>query len=492
MLGVTLTAAENSESFQALENLRKHDTAYWLFRINEASIIGNIGKGLLAKELGIKIRDTLKAMEKDADEGRWMRPELYITFEPELLKRCGIEASILHVGRSSQDILATTNFAQMREALLILADTACVLIKAFTDKADQYWDTIVPFYTNGVQAQPGRFSHYLYAQAISWERELDRLIDCVNRYNRSPMGSGVLNGSPWPLDQDYTARVLGFSCVAENAFEANQLASNDFPIEASQVVQAMLVKVTNFLQDFMVQYAQTRPWIQLVKAGSTYISSAMPQKRNPGLINNCRRNAAIVISNAQNVMMRVHNLNEGMPDARDNQINLQWLTDAADVIEMFAGIVSGLQVNRERALEELNDDWTCTQNIADTLMLKAGIPFRMGHHFASNLVTWARANNKTPANTTYEDFVEQWQAFAQKEETLKAEFPLSKEVLQEAIDPAGIVNARVSFGGPQEADMKRQKANLIVRQEERAKALAAIRERVASGLKQLTDDLQAL
>ena len=125
-------------------------------------------------------------------------------------------------------------------------------------------------------------------------------------------------------------------------------------------------------------------------------------------------------------------------------------------------------------------------------MLKAGIPFRMGHHFASNLVTWARANNKTPANTTYEDFVEQWQAFAQKEETLKAEFPLSKEVLQEAIDPAGIVNARVSFGGPQEADMKRQKANLIVRQEERAKALAAIRERVASGLKQLTDDLQAL
>ena len=196
MLGVTLTAAENSESFQALENLRKHDTAYWLFRINEASIIGNIGKGLLDKELGIKIRDTLKAMEKDADEGRWIRPELYITFEPELLKRCGIEASILHVGRSSQDILATTNFAQMREALLILADATCALIKTFTDKADQYWDTIVPFYTNGVQAQPGRFSHYLYAQAISWGRELDRLVACLNRYNRSPMGSGVLNGSP--------------------------------------------------------------------------------------------------------------------------------------------------------------------------------------------------------------------------------------------------------------------------------------------------------
>ena len=146
------------------------------------------------------------------------------------------------------------------------------------------------------------------------------------------MGSGVLNGSPWSLDQDYTAKVLGFNSVAENAFEANQLASNDFPLEASQVIQAIMIKITNFLQDFMVQYAQPRPWIQLVKAGRTYISSAMPQKRNPGLINNCRRNAAVVISESQNVLLRIHNLNEGMPDARDNEINLEWLCDALHVI----------------------------------------------------------------------------------------------------------------------------------------------------------------
>lgn len=492
MLGVTLTAAENTQSLQALENLKKHDTTYWLFRINEASIIGNIGKGLLDKKLGITIRDTLCAMEYDADNGRWIRPELYITFEPELLKRCGVQASVLHVGRSSQDILATTNFAQMREALLAIADSTVDLVKTFCNKADQYWDTIVPFYTNGVQAQPGRYSHYLFAQAISWGRELDRLFECLNRYNRSPMGSCVLNGSPWSLDQDYTAKVLGFNCVAENAFEANQLASNDFPLEASQVIQAMMIKITNFLQDFMVQYAQPRPWIQLVKAGSTYISSAMPQKRNPGLINNCRRNTAIVISESQNVLLRIHNLNEGMPDARDNEINLEWLCDVLNVIETFKGIVGGMQVSRERALEELDQDWTCTQNIADMMMLKAGVPFRLGHHFASHLVTWARANNKTPSNVTYAEICEQWEIFKTKGEGVEGNFPLPEVELRAAMNPAGIVEARVSFGGPQESDMQRQKANLKTWIQEHENQTEKIRAQIAEGLQKLSDDLKAL
>ena len=492
MLGVTMTAAENTESLQALQTLKKHDTAYWLFRINEASVIGNVGKGLLPKELAIRIRDTLRQMESDADNGRWIRPDLYITFEPELLKRCGVEASILHVGRSSQDILATTNFAQTREAMLALADSTVGLVRSFCNKAEQYWDTIVPFYTNGVQAQPGRYSHYLYAQAISWGRELDRLIECLNRYNRSPMGSSVLNGSPWPLDQDYTARVLGFNCVAENAFEANQLSSNDFPLEASQVIQAMMIKITNFLQDFMVQYAQPRPWIHLVKAGSTYISSAMPQKRNPGLINNCRRNAAVVISESQNVLLRIHNLNEGMPDARDNEINLEWLCDALNVIEMFKGIVDGLQVNDKRALEELDQDWTCTQNIADMLMLKAQVPFRLGHHFASNLVTWARDNNKTPSNVTYAEICEQWLVFNSKGKGTQGAFPMSETELKLAMNPAGIVAARVSFGGPQESDMQRQKANLASWCKTHEDEINTIRAQICDGLNKLTQDLEQL
>jgi argininosuccinate lyase len=52
-------------------------------------------------------------------------------------------------------------------------------------------------------------------------------------------------------------------------------------------------------------------------------------------------------------------------------------------------------------LEELNLDWTASQEVADVLMRKYNVPFRMGHHFASNIVTYARANQLTPKTFPY-------------------------------------------------------------------------------------------
>ena len=492
MLGMTMTKAEAGEAFEALQALKCHDTAYWLFRINEASVVGNVRRGLLTTELARTIRGALAAMESDADEGRWTRPELYITFEPELLKRTGMPASVLHVGRSSQDILATTNAAQLREGALVLARGVYVLIEALLKKADQYWDTLVPFYTNGVQAQPGRYSHYLYAQAQAFARQLERLLECLERFDFCPMGGAVLNGSVWPLDQAYSARALGFAQTGNNAFDAIHLCGNDFPLELSQSVQALMLRVTSFIQDFMVQYAQTRPWIILQKAGSTYISSAMPQKRNPGLINDCRRNAGIVIAESQNVLLRMHNLNEGMADARDISVNLEWMTDAYRVLDTFKGIVEGLQINKDRALEELNSDWTCTQNIADVLVKKAGVPFRQGHHFASVMVTWARTNTKMPSNVTYEELCEQRRVFAQKETDLVPEMPLDEDTLMAAMNPAAIVEERETIGGPQEADMQRQKSLWGEKLPVWQKTIADRSEHIANSVKMLQKDLDAI
>ena len=492
MLGMTMTKAEAGEAFEALKTLKSHDTAYWLFRINEATVVGNTRRGLLTTQLARTIREALAAMEADADEGRWTRPELYITFEPELLKRTGMPASVCHVGRSSQDILATTNAAQLREAALVLAQGVHALIESLLAKADQYWDTLVPFYTNGVQAQPGRYSHYLYAQAQAFSRQLDRLFECLKRFDYCPMGGAVLNGSPWPLDQAYSAQVLGFAKTGNNAFDAIHLTGNDFPLELSQIVQALMLHVTSFIQDFMVQYAQTRPWIILQKAGSTYISSAMPQKRNPGLINDCRRNAGLVIAESQNVLLRMHNLNEGMADARDISVNLDWMTDAYRVLDTFKGIVEGLQINKDRALEELNSDWTCTQNIADVLVKKASVPFRQGHHFASVMVTWARANTKMPSNVTYEELCEQWKLFAQKETDLPSEMPLDENTLMAAMNPASIVEERETIGGPQEADMQRQKAVWAEKLPVWEKAINDRFEHIAQSVRTLKEDLNAI
>ena len=93
----------------------------------------------------------------------------------------------------------------------------------------------------------------------------------------------------------------------------------------------------------------------------------MPQKRNPGLINDCRRDAGLVIGEAQGVMLRIQNLQLGMADVRDAQVLEALADDACITLRTFAGIVRELVVDRKRALAELNADWTCTQELADRL-----------------------------------------------------------------------------------------------------------------------------
>ena len=56
-----------------------------------------------------------------------------------------------------------------------------------------------------------------------------------------------------------------------------------------------MLHVNAFLADFMIQYADPHPWIRWESSNGVYCSSAMPQKRNPGLINDCRRDAGLVI-----------------------------------------------------------------------------------------------------------------------------------------------------------------------------------------------------
>ena len=60
------------------------------------------------------------------------------------------------------------------------------------------------------------------------------------------------------------------------------------------------------------------------------------------------------------------------------------------------------------------------------------------------------------------------------------------------MNPAGIVEARVSFGGPQESDMQRQKANLKAWIQEHEDQTEKIRAQITEGLQKLSDDLKAL
>jgi len=472
----------------------RRDEFFWLGEINKASAVINTDEGLLDPALAPRIAAGLEKVLEAGDQPGGKRPTLVITFEPLLIEAAGVEATLLHAGRSSQDMLATVRAAMLRDELLKLAEQLRKTTGTMLRLAEANAGTIVPNYTNGVAAQPNSYGHYLLGHVAGLRRDAQRLHEAFARLDLSPMGTTVLNGTSWPLNRDRMARYLGFPGQVDNAYDAAQILATEMPVEIGAVVTSMALHVGAFIEDVMTQYAQPRPWILLREGdGNTYVSSAMPQKRNPGLLNDTRAEASRTVSLGLGRVIQAHNIPPGMSDAKSVRDNAAVLASATRMLASFDRVLGALVINPERALEELNNDWTASQELADVLMREHRLPFRVGHHFASEVVSYAKANDIRPSDFPY---AEAQRIYA---ETLRHEMqvengtlPMSEAEFRATLDPVAIVRNRATGGGPQPAEMTRmisEARNDLAAQEGWSKER---RERIDSALSRLDGDFRKL
>jgi argininosuccinate lyase len=358
--------------------------------------------------------------------------------------------------------------------------------------AERHTKTIVPNYTNGVAAQPNSYAHYLLGYAAGLDRDAQRLREAYARIDRCAMGTTVLNGTSWPLNRTRMADYLGFATIVDNAYDASQISSMDQPVEVGSVVTSIALHVGNFIEDMMTQYAQPRPWI-LLQEGSdtTYVSSAMPQKRNPGILNNTRRDASTAITLAMGPVMRTHNITPGMPDPKEVKDNSTMVNSAIGFMKNWDKILNSLVISPERAMEELNSDWTASQELADVLMRKYKLPFRIGHHFASEVVTFAKNHNIKPLDFPYAEAQRIYRE-AVKDYKQADELPMSEEEFRSTLNPVTIVNNRATVGGPQPAELDRMLKLANQKLAEQDAWIKEKRARINSSLAKLDADFAKL
>jgi argininosuccinate lyase len=86
-------------------------------------------------------------------------------------------------------------------------------------------------------------------------------------------------------------------------------------------------------------------------------------------------------------------------------------------------------------------------------MRKYKLPFRVGHHFASELVDYAKANNIKPSAFPYAEARRIYAAAVEGYAT--GALPMSEDEFRATLDPVAIVKHRATVGGPQPAEMDR-------------------------------------
>jgi argininosuccinate lyase len=435
------------------------DWFYWFGRINMASTVVNADIGIIPPSLAGPIARGVAHAIDQGNQPNGKRPRDVLATEKIITDQAGPEATLIHTGRSRQDMHSTLNMAQLRTEFLDYADALAAFRKALLDAADQHTETFVPAYTNGVQAMPITYAYYLSAFADSFSRDGDRIRQAWARVDRSALGTAVLANSSWPLDRKRLAELLGFEQLAVNGYDATQISPGDVGLEAAQIAQSSALRIGALMQDIHVQYHQTKPWL-LLAPGKTYTSSAMPQKANPGVIQNTRALASDVVSSVQAVVLRAHNVTPGMTDykytwssdgARTFVLAAQMMRDAADVIV-------SLRVDAKRALEELDSDWTTSMELAETLQRLHKVPFRVGHHFASEVVLHARQHGLLPKTFPYAEAVRIYADAGKKYQAAETTLPLDETAFRNTLSNENMVRTRVGIGGPQPPEVRRMLA----------------------------------
>jgi argininosuccinate lyase len=429
----------------------------WLNRINKASIVMLTEQGIVTPELGRKIAGGVRYAIDQGAQADGKRPTDVLQLEQIMTDKIGPEASLIHSGRSRQDMLATYRLAKLRSDVLTMDEALNATRQRILALADKHIDTLVPAYTNGVQAMPISYAHYLLAFEAAFERDGQRIRELYQRLNLSPMGTAVLANSAYPLNRERLAELLGFDGVRENSLDSSQVSTYDIPIEAANIASSSAIRVGAMIGDIHTQYHQIRPWL-LLDEEKTYTSSAMPQKRNPGLLMRAREMSSDVVGLAQTVTLRAHNVTTGMTDYKFAFDSVGVFDSTHQMFSAMNAVLDALQVNPQRALQELENEWTTSMELADTLERTQKVPFRIGHSFASMIVEEARDNGFTPKTFPYDHAQKLYTQAADKYQWTPNALPLDEATFRAALSPQNMVNTRKGTGGPQPEEVKRMLA----------------------------------
>jgi argininosuccinate lyase len=419
----------------------------FLDQINKASIVMLDETGIVPHATAAAIAKGIAQVIAQARETSARRSADYLDYEPRLTAVAGPDASRLHTGRSRQDIASTIARMNLRDGLLKEIEALVTARDKLLTVASRHTETIIPAYTHGVQAQPTTFAHYLLAIAAALGRQVERMREAYVRINQNPLGAAALATSSFPLDRERLGVLLGFDAIVENAYDANHLAPVDSSCEVAGALAIAAIQLGQFAQDIHAQYAEPTPWFMLATGELTGVSSIMPQKRNPAALEQLRAQASIMLGEMQTVFLIAHNNRTGMFDYRS--YDPVPCARPLQVFKLFQQIVDGIVVNKERALAEVHADYSTTTEIADALLQRANVPFRIGHHFASKLTDYGRGRGLKLQEIPYTEAARLYQ------EQTKQPCPLSEADFAEVISAEYMVFGRKGMGGPQLAEVSR-------------------------------------
>ncbi len=358
--------------------------------------------------------------------------DVHFAVEHRLTELIGDTGKKLHTARSRNDQVGTDIRLYLRDQIdqirLHLRQFQSVLVNL----AEIHVETLIPGYTHLQRAQPLSLAHHLLAYFDMAQRDWERLGDVRRRVNVSPLGSGALAGTTFPIDRHYSANRLQFEGLYGNSLDG--VSDRDFAIEFMGAASLIMVHLSRLSEEVILWASEEFGFVTLKDSCATG-SSIMPQKKNPDVPELVRGKTGRVFGHLQGLLVMM----KGLPLAynKDLQEDKEAIFDGVNTVKVCLQAMTilfeeGLEFRTARLNSAVAEDFSNATDVADYLAAK-GVPFREAYNIVGKVVKVCLAQGKLLKDLT----LEEWQAL----------HPQFEPDIDEAIAPRQVVASRHSYGG---------------------------------------------
>ena len=391
--------------------------------------------GILSEEECNTIVNGLEALEKEILEGKFIfkteYEDVHMNIEKALFEKIGDVAYKLHTGRSRNEQVVTDLRLYLIDRVKELKRELRDLLSAIMDKAEEYFEVIMPGFTHLQHAQPVLFSHWIMAYFFMFKNHYQRLEEYEARLKECPLGSSAFAGCGFPIDRHELAKALGFERPIPNSVFA--VSTRDFLLELLFILSLIMLDLSRWCEEIVVWSSQEFSFLELPDSLCTG-SSIMPQKKNPDPAELIRGKSSVAVGNLNRLMLLVKALplsyNRDLQE--DKPPVFEALKDTINSVKMMTLLVQGIKLKRENIEKWISAGYLLATEIADYLVLK-GIPFRKAHHITGEIVLYAEKQGKNLEELSIEEFKK-----------------FSKEIdedIYEWLTPEHAISRRELFGG---------------------------------------------
>ena len=424
-----VNAFNSSISFDA--RMYKHDIMGSMAHAKMLEKQGIIEKENL-DEILTGLSDILAELENGQLEFDPNAEDIHMFIESELTNRYPVSGKKLHTARSRNDQVALDLRLYTRDEIKEIKSMLIDLIKVILNIASQHTETIMPGYTHLQRAQPITFAHHLMAYSEMFYRDITRLDDCLARMNVSPLGSGALATTTYPIDRYYVANQLNMDDITHNSLDG--VSDRDYVMELANDLSIIMVHLSRFSEEIILWCSWEFKYIELDDAFATG-SSIMPQKKNPDIAELVRGKSGRVIGDN----MALLTMMKGLPLAynKDMQEDKENLFDAIDTVKLclpvFTQMINTMKVNKNKMKEAAARGFINATDCADYLV-KKGLAFRDAYKIVGQLVSYCIDHDEVLETLSLDVYKQFSKAF--------------DETVYEAISLETCVNNRQVEGGP--------------------------------------------